>query len=102
MSEERKNEVLGQNNALDESELADVTGGKECVCVLGGGGEVSEKGEKLCVCVLGGAGEWDGEAKKALNTSLPRCTCPAVGLGNTRSEAEQPKCDCPINGNSVH
>ena len=79
MSEEKKNEVLGQSSALEEPELADVAGGKECVCVLGGGGEASEEGEKTCACVGVGFGMKDDENIATGKTE--RCVCIAGGAG---------------------
>ena len=59
---------------LDEDELDAVAGGKECVCVLGGGGEGGGRWDsKVCACVLGGGGETgDGGC---------RCVCTVNGWG---------------------
>ena len=72
MSEEKKNEVLGQEKELSMDELDAVAGGKQCVCVLGGGGE-ADSWSKTCWCVGGGGGE--------NNDGSPRCACPLAGGG---------------------
>ena len=69
MSEEKKDEVLGQEKELDESELDAVTGAANCFCYLAGGGTSKENAG--CGCVLGGGGK-DSEGT---------CVCVAAGSG---------------------
>lgn len=68
MSEEKKNEILGREGELEESEMEAVTGGyHHCICVFGGYGDENPKphcpapGEgiykKPCVCVRTGDGD---------------------------------------------
>ena len=56
---------------LDLNEMADVAGGKECACFVGGGGAASREGQYTCFCVTAGWGDV-GDHK--------RCFC-AVGGG---------------------
>ena len=80
MGEEKKNEILDQERALDDGALADSTGGKLCICVLGGGGE-ADWGEKTCACVLGGGGEFNSEGEKKWGKK-GRCICVGGGAGD--------------------
>ncbi len=43
--------------AASMDELEAVNGGEKCVCVVGGGGKATRKGQKVCACVGGGYGE---------------------------------------------
>ena len=85
MSEEKKNEVMNQAQALSDQELGDVTGGKDCYCVVGGGGE-AEWGEKTCACALGGGGQYNAEGQAELGKEI-RCFC-ALGGGGTNYSDE--------------
>ena len=80
MLEEKKDQVLGQAEALDSRELEDAAGGKACGCFLGGGGESDKSGEKTCVCVLGGGGEYNSEGEKEHDRKM-RCYCVGPGGG---------------------
>ena len=72
MSEEKKNEVLGQEKELSMDEMDAVAGGGACACPLFGGGAEDENSIE-CVCMVGGAGvHLDGGT---------RCACPAIGGG---------------------
>ena len=81
MSEEKKNEVLNQAQALDDKELGDVAGGKECYCVVGGGG-TAEKGEETCMCAFGGGGLFNQPGWQAMDKQ-ERCICVGYGQGDT-------------------
>ena len=61
---------LEQKTKLDDDVLDTVAGGKDCVCVLGGGGEWNNK---TCACVMGGGGQ--------TSDSKPRCVCAINGWG---------------------
>ena len=74
MSEEKKEEVLDQEKALDMNELDAVAGGKKCYCAIGGGGE-PDSVDKTCACVFAGSG--------ITQNSALRCTCVAYGEGRT-------------------
>ena len=80
MSEEKKNEILDQDKAQSDEELADVTGGKWCLCGIGGGGEANMPGEKTCACVLGGGGEYNSEGEAKWGEKC-RCVCVIAGSG---------------------
>ena len=62
---------------LSEKELAGVSGGGECWCVVGGGGTEDSNGN-VCACVALGMGEDAGGG----GTEVERCFCPAVGYGH--------------------
>ncbi len=69
---------------LSEDELEAVAGGKECLCVFGGGGTASHKPEKTCACVMAGIGEgqtikWIGDICEPHN--IYRCSCGIYGSG---------------------
>ena len=73
---------------LSEDELEAVAGGKQCYCVLGGGGTATHSTEKTCACVLGGSGEGDIIEKDLENPGRQpthhyrcRCTCCVAGYG---------------------
>lgn len=84
-----------ETGELSDDELEAVAGGKECVCVIGGGGTAtSEIYEDTCACVLAGAGRgygyvsnWetnlsgDKELDKVL-TGMERCVCAVGGYGD--------------------
>ena len=78
MSEEKKDEILDQEKALDMNELDAVAGGGMCVCPFVGGGTADSPNEKPCGCVVGGGGEWT-QANEFGNKG--RCVCPLVGEG---------------------
>ena len=60
---------------LSEKELTGVSGGGECVCVVGGGGTESDDGaEEVCACVALGVGT--DEKNSA------RCSCYLGGYGS--------------------
>ena len=62
---------------LSDDDLDAVTGGSECVCVLGGGGARDSKSyDGVCACVVADVGICDecGEV---------RCYCAAGGFGNS-------------------
>ena len=61
---------------LSERELADVSGGGECGCFVGGGGTKDSNGN-ICVCVLLGIGENDD-----FDPDTHRCFCPQYGYGH--------------------
>ena len=82
MSEEKKNEVLSQDQAISEQEFSDAAGGKRCMCALGGGGE-ADWGEKTCACVGGGGGQDNAEGGATGKNVNPRCVCVVGGYGNT-------------------
>lgn len=73
MSDEEKNEVLGQEKELDADELDAVASGKKCYCAIGGGEPDSV--DKTCGCVFAGSG--------ITQSSALRCTCVAYGEGRT-------------------
>lgn len=75
MSEEKKDEVLGQEKDLDMDELDTVAGGKRCECFIGGGGATDSE-DKLCACLVGGAGQ-----NKHKDKNGDRCTCATGGYG---------------------
>ena len=81
MSEEKKNEILDQAKAVSDKELGDVAGGKECYCVVGGGG-TAEKGEATCMCVAYGVGDYNNEGRDAKGVT-ERCTCYLGGGGDS-------------------
>ena len=62
---------------LSEKELAGVSGGGECWCVVGGGGTEDSNGH-VCACVAVGIGEDNGPA----GNECERCFCPAIGYGH--------------------
>ena len=63
-----------QEVELGDNDLDAVAGGKDCVCVLGGGGEGGgEWNNKTCACVIGGGGQ--------TCDSNPRCVCAINGWG---------------------
>ena len=72
MSEEKKNEILGQEKELNMDEMDAVAGGGTCACVLGGGGAAGE-GQKMCACPGFGSG---GYTRDGI-----RCFCVAGGGG---------------------
>ena len=88
-------EDFAETGELSEDELEAVAGGKECVCVIGGGGTATlEIYEDTCACVLAGAGRgygyvsnWetnlsgDKELDKVL-TGMERCVCAVGGYGD--------------------
>jgi bacteriocin-like protein len=76
ISDEAKQLVKG----LSEEELQQVVGGKQCLCVLGGGGTGNGSYDSTCACVLGGAGMTD------LGGGDTRCMCPAAGFGSQGNE----------------
>ena len=90
MSEEKKDEILSQDKALSGEELADVAGGKYCICGIGGGGEANMAGEKTCACVLGGGGEYDSEGAAKWGSKC-RCVCVAIGGGTDMDGNSAPK-----------
>lgn len=67
MPEEKRDEILGKEKELDESELDAVNGASGCICVGVG------NGMNKCICVAGGYGEGDDD--KDL------CVCPLAGGG---------------------
>ena len=73
MSEEKKNEVLGQEKELSLDELDAVSGGEHCMCEFAGGGEGGGT-DSPCGCFLGGAGDDDFKNK--------RCKCVFSGWGD--------------------
>ena len=72
MSDEKKREVLAQENTLEEAELDAVSGGGDCGCAVAGGGTADPK-SKACACVVGGGG--------AFKDGVCRCICGAGGYG---------------------
>ena len=78
MSEEKKSEVLGQDQAVSDKELNDVVGGR--FCILSGDDRVDPASE-LCVCISGGDGENGEENGKALK-KIERCGCLISGNGD--------------------
>ena len=67
--------------ALEESELEAVAGGKECACVIGGGGEASnyyKSRDLVCACVMAGVGYG---ADKTEDYTPVRCVCAGAGAG---------------------
>lgn len=70
---------------LEFEELAAVSGGKTCVCVVGGGGEKSHDHQQVCACPLVGVGfyehtcGWNGLT--GAWTSAIRCACSMGGGG---------------------
>lgn len=71
MSDEKKKEILEQENELDADELDAVAGGGTCICPLAGGGE-----NRPCACVVGGVWqEKDGQGDPE------RCACAFAGYG---------------------
>lgn len=63
-------------NAISMDELEAVSGGKKCVCAVGGGGEATRKGQHVCACVVAGYGDTD------IITGLHcRCVCSWGGGG---------------------
>ena len=81
MSEEKKNEILDQAKALDDQELSDVAGGKQCYCAIGGGG-VAEQHGKTCACAVVGAGEYGSEVYEEMHEWV-RCSCGVYGYGDS-------------------
>ena len=79
MSDAEKKEILGQEKDLEMDELDTVAGGKECTCVLGGGGKAS-RGDKTCACVMGGGGEYTDQVA-SLTGKKCRCVCAVGGSG---------------------
>lgn len=77
MSEEKKDEILGQEKELDESEMEAVAGGIDCIC-SGAGAGTSEKRGHPCVCIMGGEGRDDDG----------RCGCIAVGTGKDQGDCD--------------
>ena len=68
---------------LDEDELEAVAGGKECACVVGGGGEATnyyKSREMTCACVLTGVGY--GADKVDPDNTPVRCVCVGAGAGD--------------------
>ena len=92
MSEEKKNEVLGQEKALDDQEMDDIAAGAACTCYLGGGGTADRPGEKTCACVAGGGGEMNDEGAAAVNART-RCWCVLYGDGDSRERMEEKEKD---------
>ena len=78
MSEEKKDEVLDQEQELDMDELDAVAGGGVCYCPFVGGG-TADAGQTPCACVMGGGGE-----NTAANEygSKARCACVLGGAGS--------------------
>ena len=99
MSEEKKNEVLDQANALSDQEMKDVAAGAICLCAVGGGGPADQKGEETCACVLGGCGFNDENGMYDAGKDT-RCICPAVGYGDDMAAEinRLQKCGCTICG----
>ena len=58
---------------ISDDEIEAVAGGKDCYCVLGGGGEES-KDERTCACFLYGEGKYDNGDY--------RCGCAGYGQGD--------------------
>lgn len=73
MSEEKKDEVLGKEKELDESELEAVTGAGSCGCVIAGGGKDKDLN---CACLQGGTGK---------DPETPRLSCVCVVAGGGES-----------------
>lgn len=64
-----------QDQELSEAELDAVAGGKNCLCVVGGGGTGEESTKtKTCACVISGVGY--------TNDNGQRCFCLAGGSGS--------------------
>ena len=61
-------------DALNDQELASVTGGKKCLCVVAGGG-TKDDDSKACGCVAAGAGYHDNGEQ--------RCFCVMGGSGDS-------------------
>lgn len=61
---------------LDAGELEAVNGGSICVCVIGGGGAATRKGQDTCACVAGGFSFITVAGEKY---AYMRCACPAAG-----------------------
>ena len=99
MSEEKKDQVLNQDQAISEQELSDVTGGGICACPLVGGGTANQPGEKACACVVGGGGQYNAEGQAAVGTDT-RCTCVLGGGGRSRADDDESiaKCGCYSGG----
>ena len=69
---------------LSDDELDAVAGGKDCFCVIGGGGEVSSAKERTCACVGFGMGQgymYNRDIGEEILTS--RCGCYAAGSGGS-------------------
>ena len=64
---------------LASEDLEVVTGGKVCVCVVGGGGEASRHGQHVCACVLGGLGDVECPGGRDI-----RCLCTGAGGGTNK------------------
>lgn len=82
MSEEKKNEVLGKEKELDESELESVAGGL-CACAIAGSGSGNDKdgdGMYFCPCAAAGVGMDDGNIGSDLH-----CYCPLAGGGTDKA-----------------
>ena len=77
MSEEKKEEVLGQEQELDLDELDAVAGGGMCVCPFVGGGTADSPNEKPCACVMAGA----AQSKVRDHGDPARCECVLAGYG---------------------
>ena len=78
-----KKPVDSVRQLLDENELDAVAGGKECACVVGGGGEASnyyKSRDLTCACVLTGVG-YGADKTDADNTPV-RCVCVGAGAGD--------------------
>lgn len=60
---------------MSQAELANVAGGGECYCALGGGGTADAYGH-VCACVVVGIGA------NELDDGQDRCVCAAAGYGH--------------------
>lgn len=69
-----------EEGELQDDELNAVTGGKECACVLGGGGTGESEREHTCWCVAIGNGSYICGTQE-----MSRCGCVATGTGENQS-----------------
>ncbi len=69
---------------LDEADA--VAGGKQCVCVLGGGGQPSGKCDLVCACTGGGTGY--GADRENPSSHYQRCWCAGIGHGYNANKEE--------------
>ena len=81
LTEEDLKAPEASDGPVDDDELDGVAGGMTCVCVVGGGGEASDRNQ-LCVCVVGGSGvAWDFDQENQEYIYPSRCACAAAGGG---------------------
>ena len=78
-----------ETGELSDDELEAVAGGKECICVIGGGGTATHTTETTCACVIAGGGRGDmlemdleDPKRQPKHHYVDRCTCCFGGHGN--------------------